>query len=58
MGSEIGLHTVYYASEHERIELTHRASSRDVFAAGAIRTAKWIKVRGGAAGEEVGVEDN
>ncbi|EKX37565.1 hypothetical protein GUITHDRAFT_165430 [Guillardia theta CCMP2712] len=43
MGSEIGLHTVYYASEHERIELTHRASTRDVFAAGAIRAAKWIK---------------
>jgi hypothetical protein len=44
MGSEIGLHTVYYASEYERVEFTHRASSRDVFAAGAIRAAKWIKV--------------
>ena len=44
MGSEVGLHTVYYASEFERIELTHRATSRDVFAAGAIRAAKWIKV--------------
>lgn len=42
MGSEIGLHTVYYASEFERLEFTHRASSRDVFAAGAIRAAKWI----------------
>ncbi len=30
MGSEIGLHTVYYASEFERLEFTHRASSRDV----------------------------
>ena len=44
MGSEIGLHTVYYASEYERLEFTHRASSRDVFAAGAVRAAKWIKV--------------
>eukprot|EP00287_Rhodomonas_sp_CCMP768_P013383 CAMPEP_0196717720 /NCGR_PEP_ID=MMETSP1091-20130531/1089_1 /TAXON_ID=302021 /ORGANISM="Rhodomonas sp., Strain CCMP768" /LENGTH=264 /DNA_ID=CAMNT_0042058187 /DNA_START=21 /DNA_END=815 /DNA_ORIENTATION=- len=42
MGSEIGLHTAYYASEFERLELTHRASSRDVFAAGAMRAAKWI----------------
>lgn len=48
MGSEIGLHTVYYASEFERLEFTHRASSRDVFAAGAIRASKWIN--GKAAG--------
>jgi len=42
MGSEIGLHTVYYQSEFEHLELTHRAQSRDVFAAGAIRASKWI----------------
>uniref|UniRef100_A0A7S0W3M5 4-hydroxy-tetrahydrodipicolinate reductase n=1 Tax=Hemiselmis tepida TaxID=464990 RepID=A0A7S0W3M5_9CRYP len=48
MGSEIGLHTAYYASNFERLEFTHRASSRDVFAAGAIKASKWIN--GKAAG--------
>jgi len=41
-GDVVGDHTVYFASEGERIELTHRASSRNTFARGAVRAAKWI----------------
>ncbi|MFH0940136.1 MAG: 4-hydroxy-tetrahydrodipicolinate reductase [Planctomycetota bacterium] len=42
MGDVIGEHTAYFAIGGERIELTHRASSRDTFARGALRTAKWL----------------
>jgi len=42
LGSVVGDHTVHFGSEFERIELTHRAQTRDVFAAGALRAAKWI----------------
>lgn len=42
MGSVVGEHTLHFASEFERIELTHRAQNRDVFASGALRAAKWI----------------
>jgi 4-hydroxy-tetrahydrodipicolinate reductase len=41
-GDIVGDHTVYFAGQGERIELTHRASSRDTFAAGALKAAKWI----------------
>jgi 4-hydroxy-tetrahydrodipicolinate reductase len=41
-GDVVGEHTVYFASAGERIELTHRASSRDVFARGALRAAQWL----------------
>jgi 4-hydroxy-tetrahydrodipicolinate reductase len=41
-GDIVGEHTVMFAGIGERIELTHRAHSRDTFAAGAIRAAKWI----------------
>ncbi len=44
-GDIIGDHTVYFAGPGERIELTHRAHSRDTFAAGAIRAAKWTAGR-------------
>ena len=37
----VGDHTVVLAGEGERIELTHRAESRDIFARGAIRAALW-----------------
>lgn len=40
-GDVIGDHTVIFAGEGERIELTHKASNRDVFAKGAIRAAIW-----------------
>lgn len=41
-GDIIGEHTVYFAGAGERIEITHRASSRDNFARGAALAAAWI----------------
>ncbi|MCF8054342.1 MAG: 4-hydroxy-tetrahydrodipicolinate reductase [Deltaproteobacteria bacterium] len=41
-GDIIGEHTVLFAGNSERLELTHRAHSRDNFARGAVRAAKWI----------------
>jgi len=41
-GDIVGEHTVLFASEGERIELTHRASSRETFARGALRASAWI----------------
>lgn len=41
-GGIVGDHTIIYAGQNERIELTHRAHSRDVFASGAIYAAKFI----------------
>jgi 4-hydroxy-tetrahydrodipicolinate reductase len=41
-GDIVGDHTVILAGEGERIELTHRATSRAVFAAGALRAARWV----------------
>jgi len=40
-GSVVGEHTVILAGDGERIELTHRAESRDNFAHGAVRAALW-----------------
>lgn len=40
-GGVFGDHTVVFAGEHERVELSHRAQDRAAFAAGAIRAAKW-----------------
>jgi 4-hydroxy-tetrahydrodipicolinate reductase len=41
-GDVVGDHTVTFAGAGERLELTHRASSRDTFAAGALRAAQWV----------------
>ncbi len=41
-GDAVGEHTVLLAGSGERIELTHRASSRDCFAEGALRAAAWV----------------
>ena len=41
-GDCVGEHTVYLAGPGERIELSHRALSRDNFAAGAVRAAHWV----------------
>ncbi len=41
-GDVVGDHTVYFFGPGERIEITHRAHSRETFAQGAIRAAKWI----------------
>lgn len=40
-GDVIGDHTVTFAGQGERIELSHKAQSRDIFAAGAVRAALW-----------------
>jgi len=40
-GDVVGDHTVIYANVGERLELTHKASSRDTFARGSVRAAKW-----------------
>ena len=45
-GDVVGDHTVIFAAQGERVELTHKASSRDTFAIGAIRAAKWAAGRG------------
>jgi 4-hydroxy-tetrahydrodipicolinate reductase len=44
-GDVVGEHTVYFAGEGERLELTHRATSREQFARGAVRAAAWIAGR-------------
>jgi 4-hydroxy-tetrahydrodipicolinate reductase len=41
IGDVVGDHTVTFGTTGERIELTHRASSREAFARGALRAAKW-----------------
>ena len=48
-GDVVGDHTVIFAGTGERIELTHKASSRAVFANGAVRAALW------AAGQKAGL---
>lgn len=42
-GDIVGEHTVMFADEGERIEITHKASSRMTFATGAVRAAIWLK---------------
>ncbi len=41
-GDVVGEHTVYYFGDGERIELVHRATSRKIFAAGALRSAAFL----------------
>lgn len=48
-GSVVGDHTVMFAGEVERVELTHKAQGREAFAAGALKALKW------AAGRKPGV---
>ncbi len=50
-GDIIGEHTVYFIGMGERIELTHRAMNRDMFARGALRAAGWL------AGKDAGLYD-
>ncbi len=50
-GDVVGEHTVFFFADGERIELTHRAQSRDNFARGAVRAAKWL------AGKPAGLYD-
>jgi 4-hydroxy-tetrahydrodipicolinate reductase len=41
-GDVVGEHTVIFIGPGERVELTHRAANRGIFAGGALRAAKWI----------------
>ncbi|WP_018125457.1 4-hydroxy-tetrahydrodipicolinate reductase [Desulfovibrio oxyclinae] len=41
-GDVVGDHTMYFFGPGERIEVTHRAHSRETFASGALRAAKWL----------------
>ncbi len=41
-GDIVGEHTVYFIGMGERIELSHRAMTRDMFSRGAVRAAKWV----------------
>jgi len=41
-GDVVGDHTVVFATNGERLELTHKAASRDTFANGALRAASWV----------------
>lgn len=44
-GDVVGDHTMYFFGPGERIEVTHRAHSRETFASGALRAAKWLAVQ-------------
>ena len=44
-GDIVGEHTVMFAGAGERVEITHKASSRMTFANGAIRAAQWVMGR-------------
>ncbi|CAM2060425.1 4-hydroxy-tetrahydrodipicolinate reductase [Desulfovibrionales bacterium] len=44
-GDVVGVHTVYFMGPGERIEVTHQAHSRENFAQGALRAAKWLVSR-------------
>jgi len=41
-GDVVGDHTVIFAADGERLELAHKASSRETFAHGALRAAQWV----------------
>jgi 4-hydroxy-tetrahydrodipicolinate reductase len=44
-GDIVGDHTVMFAADGERVEITHKASSRMSFARGAVRAAGWVTDR-------------
>jgi len=44
-GAEVGDHTVMFCGPAERIELTHKAASRQIYASGAVRAALWARNR-------------
>lgn len=45
LGDVVGEHTVFFGGHGERVELTHKATSRKNFAAGAVRAAGWLEGR-------------
>jgi 4-hydroxy-tetrahydrodipicolinate reductase len=44
-GDVVGDHTIHFLGQGERVEITHRATSRDTFAHGAVRAALWVSGR-------------
>ncbi|AEF55734.1 4-hydroxy-tetrahydrodipicolinate reductase [Marinomonas posidonica] len=50
-GDVVGEHSVWFATEGERIEIVHKASSRMTFAKGAVRAASWLE------GKQAGMYD-
>ena len=44
-GSVVGDHTVMFVADEERVEITHKANSREAFATGALRAALWLQGR-------------
>ena len=44
-GDEVGFHTVMYGGIGERLELTHRAFSREIYASGALKAAQWVQAQ-------------
>ena len=44
-GNVVGDHTVVFAADNERLELTHKAADRAIFARGAVRAALWLQGR-------------
>ena len=44
-GDVVGDHTVIFAADGERVELTHKASSRLTFASGAVKAAQWLSTQ-------------
>lgn len=54
-GDVVGVHTIYFMGPGERIEVTHQAHSRDNFAQGALRAAKWLA--GQKPGKLYGIND-
>ena len=46
-GDIVGDHTALFATDGERVEITHKASSRMTFAAGAVRAAVWVNGKTG-----------
>jgi 4-hydroxy-tetrahydrodipicolinate reductase len=44
-GSVVGDHTVMFAADEERVEITHKAASRAAFAKGALKASKWLEGR-------------
>jgi len=44
-GDIVGEHTVMFASNGERVEISHKATSRKTFARGAVRAAQWVTSR-------------
>jgi 4-hydroxy-tetrahydrodipicolinate reductase len=49
-GDVVGDHTVFFLGQGERVEITHRASSRETFARGAVRAALWLRAQPRAPG--------